>query len=81
MGALKKPVEVAEMERIERLIAAIESNTNTSTRLLQELLGKRARKREPTAARQRRVALDKPIVVTPLVEAAAKRALERVRRR
>jgi hypothetical protein len=82
MGALKKPVEVVEeVERFERLIAAIESNTNANARLLQELQGKRARKRESRAARQRRVALDKPVVVTPLVEAAARRALERMRRR
>jgi len=72
---------MTDAEQFERLIAAIEANTNAQTRLVQELAGKRARKGETRAQRQRRLTLDKPITVTPIVAASVDRALARVGRR
>lgn len=69
-----------DAERIERLIAAQEAAANAMNRLVQVLEDKRKR-RETRAPKQRRVVLDKPIEVTPLVEATVRRALARVRGR
>lgn len=65
-------------DRLERLIAAQEAQTNAVNRLVQ-LLERGYRAREQVRSRTRRVVADKPIVVTPMVEAAVKRALARIK--
>jgi hypothetical protein len=69
-----------EAERIERLIAAQEAAANAMNRLVQVLEDKRKRSTKH-AAKQRRVVLGDPLEVTPLVQAAAARALDRIRGR
>ena len=72
-----KPGEERDAERLDRLITAVERMTN----MLGRLIGALETKHVPRATtRMRRVPADKPITVTPLVEAAVKRALARVRR-
>jgi hypothetical protein len=67
--------------RMERLIAAMEAQANAVNRLVQALTHKQAKSVEQKrAAPLRRVPLDAPIVVTPIVEAAVKRALAKARR-
>jgi hypothetical protein len=69
-----------DSERLERLIAAMESQANAINRLVQTLEGKKKRRTDAAATRMRRTVVDKPITVTPVVEAAVKRALARVSR-
>ena len=80
MGALKTETS-DDAERIDRLIAAQEAQTNMLGRLIQVLQDERARKRQASAAgKARRPVLQatKPIKVTPMVEAQVKRALARL---
>jgi len=63
--------------RFERLITAIEKQTNALNRLIQVLENKRQKKATGTATRLRRAVTDKPIVTTPAVRAAVERALRR----
>lgn len=65
--------------RFDRLITALESQANAVNRLVQVLEHKTKRSTRPRAARLRQPALDKPIMVTPLVQAAVKRALAKAR--
>jgi hypothetical protein len=67
-------------DRLERLIAAQEAQTNAINRLVQTLEGKHKRTEQSRRTRMRRAVVDKPITVTPIVEAAVKRALARVSR-
>jgi hypothetical protein len=67
-------------ERLDRLIAVMESLVNVVSRLVQTLEGKQRKRESVRGTRLPRAVLDKPIVVTPMVEAAVKRALARVRR-
>lgn len=69
-----------DAERIERLIAAQEAAANAMNRLAQVLEDKRKRSTKRTE-KQRRVVLEKPLEVTPLVRASATRALARIRGR
>lgn len=65
-------------ERLERLIAAIESQANAVNRLVQVL--EKKSKKEPRAPRLRKASVDRPLVVTPLVQAAVSRALAKARK-
>jgi hypothetical protein len=66
--------------RLDRLISAIEALTNEVARLVR-LQGPKTKRREDAAnVRLRRAPLDQPIVVTPIVEAAVKRALAKLNR-
>ncbi len=67
-------------ERLDRLSAAIESQVNVVNRLVQTLEAKQKSGKSAKAARLQRAVLDRPIVITPMVEAAVKRALARVRK-
>lgn len=67
-------------ERLDRLIAAIESQVNVVNRLVQTLEAKQKRGKSAAATRLQRAVLDRPIVVTPMVEAAVKRAFARMRK-
>lgn len=67
-------------ERLERLIRALEVQTNLLGRLVALEEAKRTRQVSGRATRTRRVADDKPIPVTPIVAAAVRRALARVNR-
>jgi hypothetical protein len=64
-------------ERFERLIRAIEAQTNAINRLVQVIERKHSAATKKT--RQRRVIVppDRPIKITPLVEATVARALAR----
>jgi hypothetical protein len=66
-------------DRLERLISAIEAQTNAINRMVQVSEGKQKRSTDARRNRMRRVVVDKPITVTPVVQAAVKRALARVR--
>ncbi len=63
-------------EQVNRLIGAIERNTNATAQLVQTMQTKNARKR--VRARNVPVVAEKPMLVTPLAKAAAQRALARV---
>ncbi|MEY4512382.1 MAG: hypothetical protein RLZZ450_4504 [Pseudomonadota bacterium] len=67
-------------DRLERLVAALESLVNAVNRLVQMLEAKQKRSKDASASRLQRPVLHKPIVVTPIVEAAVKRALARLTR-
>jgi hypothetical protein len=80
-GAAREPSEDRENDqRLDRLISAMESQANAINRLVQTLEGKRKRRTDAAATRMRRAVVDKPITITPLVEAAVKRTLARVGR-
>lgn len=65
--------------RFERLIAATEAQTNAINRLVQVLSKKHASNDQSRRTRMRRtVTAERPIAVTPMVEAAVERALKRV---
>lgn len=66
-------------ERIERLIRAIDAQTNMLARVV-GLFETKARTKAQPSARLRRVPADRPIKVTPIVQAAVKRALARIQR-
>lgn len=66
-----------DAERVDRLIAVLETVANLLTRSLSQ--SGSARQQRPST-RMRRVPADKPLVVTPMVQAAVKRALARVKR-
>jgi hypothetical protein len=60
-------------ERIDRLVAAQEAQTNALTRLLQVMQEAQAKKR----SKAKRPVLAKPIETSPMVQAQVKRALAR----
>jgi hypothetical protein len=64
--------------RLDRLVSAVEAQTNVLSRLVR-LLEPNTKRRE-ASVRLRRAPLDKPIVVTPIVQAAVKRALAKLNR-
>lgn len=68
-----------DSERFERLIRAIEAQTNAINRLVQVMEHKRsATTTKARSARQRRVVIaERPVNVTPAVEAAVNLALAR----
>ena len=69
-----------DVERQERLIAALETQANAINRLVQVLEGTAEKRR--SGGRARSVPVRKaPITVTPLMEAYVDRALARVSRR
>jgi hypothetical protein len=79
--AVREPSEDQENDqRLDRLIAAMESQANAINRLVQTLEGKKKRRTDAAATRRRRAVIDKPITITPMVEAAVKRTLARVSR-
>lgn len=66
--------------RLDRLISAVEAQTNALSRLVRLLEPKTKRRDDAASARVRRAPLDQPIVVTPIVQAAVKRALAKLNR-
>jgi hypothetical protein len=66
--------------RVERLINAIEAQTNMIGRLVRLLEPKAKAEPKPGRVASRRVPLDRPIAVSPIVQAAAKRALAKLNR-
>ena len=75
---IKPAANDGDAARLERLITVVEVQTNMLGRLIGLLEPKR--RSDGTATRQRRTSADRPIKVTPLVQAAVKRALARVHR-
>ena len=67
-------------DRTDRLIAAVEAQTNAIGRLVQTLEATHEKSTRAAVGRLQRAVLDKPIVVTPMVEAAVKRALARIKK-
>lgn len=67
-------------DRTDRLIAAVEAQTNAIGRLVQSLEASQKKSKRAAVGRLRRAVLDEPIVVTPIVEAAVNRALARVKK-
>jgi hypothetical protein len=63
----------------DRLVFAVEAQTNMLARLVALYESHGARGPSASSKRSRRVADSKPITMTPLVEAAVRRALQRVR--
>ena len=61
--------------RLDRLISAVEAQTNILSRLVRLLEPKTKRRDDAASVRLRRAPLDKPIAVTPIVQAAVNRAL------
>lgn len=66
--------------RLDRLISAVEAQTNALARLVRLLEPKTKRSEDAASVRLRRAPLDEPIVVTPIVQAAVNRALAKHRR-
>jgi hypothetical protein len=66
--------------RLDRLISAVEAQTNTLSRLVRVLEPKTKKHDGAANVRMRRAPLDRPIVVTPIVQAAVKRALAKLNR-
>lgn len=66
--------------RLDRLISAVEAQTNALSRLLRLLEPNTKRRDDGASVRLRRAQLDKPIVATPIVQAAVKRALAKLNR-
>lgn len=65
--------------RLERLLTALEALTNMLARLVGVFEASVSRN-GARSARSRRIAPEKPISVTPVVQAAVKRALARIGR-
>lgn len=73
------PLAADTADRIDRLITAIEAQTNMLARVV-GLFETKARTKAQPSARLRRVPADRSIKVTPIVQAAVKRALARIQR-
>ena len=69
-----------QASRMERLITAIEALTNMLGRFVGFFEARRPRAGTQASPRLRRAVADKPIKITPVAEAAVKRALARLRR-
>ena len=66
--------------RLDRLITVLEAQANALSRLTNVLEAANKPRTAGSQSRMRRVALDKPIVVNDVVQAAVKRALAKAGR-